>query len=223
MARAEKERVVEALLERYGRSSLAEQAEIHMKNYPHALYQLFQLAALTDAGVDPEVAVDTFTTLRGRRWSTAGQVLQAGREQIEQVLADAGYPEGDRKRISTAMTDAALHLQEDHGGDLSELREDAGRDPDREREFLRHFANVDDDVVDAFCREAQLIWQELLPFADKKALDAADRLALGHDAKSLRRLVRDDREFVRLIDALVQIRHDKEGYQEMQELAGAGA
>ncbi|MEV5546209.1 hypothetical protein AB0L35_08695 [Streptomyces sp. NPDC052309] len=223
MARAEKERVVEALLERYGRSSLAEQAEIHMKNYPHALYQLFQLAALTNARVEPGVAVDTFTALRGRRWSTAGQVLRAGPEQIERVLADAGYPEGDRKRISTAMTDAALHLQEDHGGDLSELREDAGRDPDRERELLRHFANVDDDVVDAFYREAQLLWQELLPFADKKALDAADRLALGHDAASLQGLVQDDGEFVRLVDALVRIRHDKEGYRELQELAGSGA
>lgn len=129
MARAEKERVVDALLARYGRSSFAEQAEIHMKNYPHALYQIFQLAALTDAGVDPEVAVDTFTAPRGRRWSTAGQVLQ--------------------------------------------------------------------------------------PRSARGAVPAKD-------AKSLRRLVRDDRDFVRLVDALVQVRHDKEGYQELQELAGAG-
>ncbi|MFC9913112.1 hypothetical protein [Streptomyces sp. NPDC127197] len=220
MAQPQKKDLVEVLLDQYGRHSLAEEAEIHLRNWPHALFQLLQLAALTDAGVTPETAVRTFMTLRGHHWSTAGKVRQAGPAKIAEVLADAGYPEGDRRRISTAMTDAALHLQEDHGGDLGELRDDAKMDPQRERELLRHFANVDDDVVDAFFREAQLLWQELGPFADKKALDAADRLALGDDADSLRSLVDDDRQFVRLIDALVRIRHDEGGYQKVRELAG---
>jgi hypothetical protein len=117
------------------------------------------------------------------------------------------------------MTDAALHLQEGHGGDLNELRDDAGRDPRREREVLRHFASVDDSTVDAFCREAQLLWDELSPFADKGALDAAARLDLEQDAAALRSLVRDNREFARLVDALVRVRHDKEGYRELQEMA----
>jgi hypothetical protein len=220
MAQPQKKELVEALLDRYGQYSLAEEAEIHLKDWPHALFQLLQLAALTDARVAPETSVRTFMTLRGRRWSTAGKVREAGPAKIAEVLTDAGYPEGDCKRISTAMTDAALHLQEDHGGDLGELREDAEGDPQRERELLRHFANVDDDVVDAFFREAQLLWRELCPFADKKALDAADRLDLGHDVASLRSLVDDDQEFVRLIDALVRVRHDEGGYQKVRELAG---
>lgn len=78
---------------------------------------------------------------------------------------------------------------------------------------------MDDDVIDAFCREAQLLWPELRPFADKKALDAADRLALGHDAPSLRPLVGAEGEFIRLVDALVRVRHDKDGYQDLQQLA----
>ncbi|MFI9584367.1 hypothetical protein ACIHCQ_21580 [Streptomyces sp. NPDC052236] len=219
-AQQQKKELVEALLDRYGHHSLAEEAEIRLKNQPHTMFQLLQLAALTDARVAPETAVRTLMTLRGRNWSTAGKVRQAGTAEIAKVLADAGYREGDRKRISTAMTDAALHLLEDHGGDLGELREDAEKDPQRERQLLRHFANVDDGVVDAFFREAQLLWQELSPFADKKALDAADRLDLGHDPDSLRALVDDDRRFVRLIDALVRIRHDDRGYQKVRELAG---
>ncbi|WP_306193017.1 MULTISPECIES: hypothetical protein [unclassified Streptomyces] len=211
--------IVGALLKRYGRESLSEEAEIHLKESPHALFQMFQLAALSDARVTPETAVRTFVGMRDRKWSTAGHVLRAGADRIAGALRDAGYPEGDVRRISTAMTDAALHLQEDHGGDLGELREDAGRDPERERELLRHFANVDDDVVDAFCREAQLLWSELCPFVDKKVLDAADRLHLDQDAMSLRALVDDDREFVRLVDALVRVRHDEDGYHQVRELA----
>ncbi|MBB4711469.1 hypothetical protein BJ965_001351 [Streptomyces luteogriseus] len=118
------------------------------------------------------------------------------------------------------MADAALHLLEDHGGDLGGLRQDAENDPQREGELLRHFANVDDDVVDAFFREAQLLWQELGPFADKKALDAADRLALGGSAGSLRSLVDDDRNSYGLIDSLVRIRREEDGYQKVRELVG---
>ncbi|MGP3968057.1 hypothetical protein [Streptomyces sp. 6N223] len=212
--------VVGALMERYGERSFAEEAEIHLgKTTPHALFQMFQLAALTDARVDPGTAVRAFVDLRGRRWGTAGQVREAGAEQVARVLEEAGYPANDSERIATAMTDAAMHLLEDHGGDLNELRDDADHDPRRERELLRHFAGVGDGTVDAFCREAQLLWEELRPFADKKALDAAARLDLERDAAGLRSLVRDDREFVRLVDALVRVRHDKEGYRELREMA----
>ncbi|RZB19166.1 hypothetical protein StrepF001_09720 [Streptomyces sp. F001] len=56
--------------------------------------------------------------LRDRRWPTAGKVRQTGPAKIAEVLADAGYPEGDRRRISTAMTDA---------GGYRKVREPAGR------------------------------------------------------------------------------------------------
>ncbi|AEW97370.1 MULTISPECIES: hypothetical protein [Streptomycetaceae] len=220
MTATDREQVTRALLERYGERSFAEEAEIHLREQPHALYQMLELAALVNARVAPGTAVRTFEELRGHRWSTAGGVLEAGRDRIDHALRDAGYPEGDAAGIATAVTDAALHLQQDHGGDLGGLREDAGHDPVRERELLRHFADVDDGVVDAFCREVQVLWDELLPFADKKALDAAHRLGLGEDAGALRRLAADDREYVRLVDALVRVRHDEHGYRELQELAG---
>ena len=50
--------------------------------------------------------------------------------------------------------------------------------------------------------------------------DAADRRHLDQDATFLRALVDDDREFVRLVDALVRGRHDEDGrYHQVRELA----
>ncbi|SFD47086.1 hypothetical protein [Streptomyces aidingensis] len=219
MTRTEQERIAGALLDRYGHRSLAEEAEINLQGAPHSLYQLLQLAALADARTGPGEAVRIFTELRGRRWSTAGHMVRADPAEVSRTLTAAGLPESDSERITTAMRDAALHLQEDHGGDLGELREDAGRDPERERALLRHFAGVDDTVVDAFVREAQLLWTELMPFADKKALDAAARLELDEDAAGLRGLAGGDREFVRLVDALVRIRHERDGYREIRDRA----
>ncbi|WP_165985271.1 hypothetical protein [Streptomyces sp. YIM 98790] len=221
MSRTERERIAGALLERYGHRSLAEEAEINLNAAPHSLYQLLQLAALTDARQAPGEAVRAFTALREKRWTTAGHMVQADPAEVSRTLTDAGCPESDSDRITTALRDAALHLQEDHGGDLGELREDAGRDPERERALLRHFARIGDTVVDAFVREAQMLWTELLPFADKKALDAAARLDLGEDAAALRSLAGGDREFVRLVDSLVRIRHERNGYQEVRDRAAA--
>ncbi|MCF6525628.1 hypothetical protein [Streptomyces sp. JJ36] len=211
------------LLDRYGHRSLAEEAEIQLDGEPHHLFQLLELAALTDGRADPGTAVRTFVTLRDNRWSTAGHVRHAGPGQITRALRDAGYPEGDAGRISTALTDAALHLLDDHGGDLGGLREDAGRDPERERELLGHFAEVGSGIVDAFCREAQPVWPELSPCADKAVLDAAGRLGLGEDTRSLRSLARDDREFVRLTDALLRVRHEEDGYAEVRDRAARRA
>jgi hypothetical protein len=53
-------------------------------------------------------------------------------------------------------------------------------------------------------REVQLVWDELMPFADGRALQAAQRLKLGSDAKALRRLVDGNSEDVRLVAALVR-------------------
>ena len=48
-----------------------------------------------------------------------------------------------------------------------------------------------------------LVWDELYPFADRRALHAASDLGLGNDAQTLARLV-DPPEFARLVAALVR-------------------
>jgi hypothetical protein len=57
--------------------------------------------------------------------------------------------------------------------------------------------------VDIFFREAQLVWEELYPFADRRTRQAAARLGLSSEPESLARLV-PRREFPRLLAALVR-------------------
>jgi hypothetical protein len=57
-------------------------------------------------------------------------------------------------------------------------------------------------------REVQAVWPECYPTADKRALQAAERLGLGKDPKSLAELV-DRRRFPHLVDGLVRINLDK--------------
>ncbi|MDQ3973628.1 MAG: hypothetical protein M3276_04720 [Actinomycetota bacterium] len=212
--------LVAALLDRYGRQTLAEQAEIKLQDAPNTLFQVFQLAVLLDARVSPDTAVEAFMQLRERRWTTTKHLLDASNEDVTEALTGLGYPDSDAERIVVALSDAALHLEEDHGGDLGGLRHAVGRDPAQERERLMRFARVRDVAVDAFFREVQLLWGELLPFADKKVLDAAGRLGLGDDAAALRELTGSDEDFVRLEDALVRVRHDEDGYRLVRQAAG---
>src|SRR6266536_2852789 len=57
--------------------------------------------------------------------------------------------------------------------------------------------------VDIFFREVQVAWEELFPFADRRALEQAERLGLPGDARALAR-GHDRRTFARLVAALVR-------------------
>ena len=55
--------------------------------------------------------------------------------------------------------------------------------------------------ADIFCREAQIAWDELFPFADRRGLEAARRLGLEDDAGKLAKRV-SRRDYLRLLAAL---------------------
>jgi hypothetical protein len=118
------------------------------------------------------------------------------------TLNEAGYARYD-ERTSSMLGDTSAMLLEKYEGDLRKLREAAGRDPGKERQLLKECKGLGDVGVDIFFREIQVAWEELYPFADRRALQAAGRLGLPDDAKGLARLVpRDD--FPRLTAALVR-------------------
>jgi hypothetical protein len=58
------------------------------------------------------------------------------------------------------------------------------------RALLTELPGVHNGAVDLFFREAQAFWPEVGPFADRRALMAARRLALGRSARDLAELVR---------------------------------
>jgi hypothetical protein len=96
------------------------------------------------------------------------------------------------------------------GPDLQEPVDltEAGHDPARERQLLKQLKGIGDVAVDIFFREVQLSWSELYPFADRRALQVAERLGLGGDARALTRLVEGE-DFVRLVSGLVRVHLDR--------------
>ena len=128
------------------------------------------------------------------------------------ALDEAGYVRYD-ERTATMLGETVQLLLDLYRGDLCELREKAGRQPDQERKLLREFRGIGDVGVDIFFREAQVAWPELFPYVDAKAAASAARLGLDADPKALAGLMKTQDGFARLIAALVRVqlthRHDE--------------
>ena len=211
-----KKRIVAALLERHGRT-YAEELGINVgKQTPSNLFQLLCASVLFSARIDAEIAAKAARNLKRRGWRTAAKLADSTWRQRVAALNDAGYTRY-QERTATMLGDMADTLLERWGGDLRKLRDEADRDPTRERRLLKRLKGLGDTGVDIFFREAQVGWDELRPFADRRALDAARRLDLGGDAKALARLAKG-RDFDRLVAALVRTELAND-YEKIREAA----
>ncbi|MFC7609218.1 hypothetical protein [Teichococcus aestuarii] len=56
------------------------------------------------------------------------------------------------------------------------------------RRLLRKMPGLGKAAVDSFCQDMQLLWTELYPFAEPRALRAARRLRLGGRGRPRRQL-----------------------------------
>lgn len=109
-------------------------------------------------------------------------------------------------KVATFLLDDAKAIISAYGGNLEALRDVAAKVPAQERALLKKFRGVGDGGVDIFFREVQLIWDEVYPFADKKALKAARLVGLREHPQALAALCGNERaKYVRLIAALVRI------------------
>jgi len=211
-----KKRIVAALLERHGRT-YAEELGINVgKQTPSNLFQLLCASVLFSARIDAEIAAKAARNLKRRGWRTAAKLADSTWRQRVAALNDAGYTRY-QERTATMLGDMADTLLERWGGDLRKLRDEADRDPTRERRLLKRLKGLGDTGVDIFFREAQAAWEELRPFADRRALDAARRLDLGGDAKALARLAKG-RDLDRLVAALVRTELAND-YEKIREAA----
>ncbi|HEX2973203.1 MAG TPA: hypothetical protein VHP11_12785 [Tepidisphaeraceae bacterium] len=194
--------VVQALLARSGRTFAQELGIDVAKNMPRELFKLLVFALLSATRISNKLAMRGTLALFEHGWTTAQDMAAATWRQRTDTLDRSGYARYDESR-SRYLGETTALLIEHYGGDLRRLREEAHRDPGRERELLRQFKGIGDVGVDIFFREAQAAWNELYPFADHKALRAADRLELGRDAHTLGLLV-PRQDFPRLVAALVR-------------------
>ena len=217
MARPSKDQIVKALLERHGETYAAELGIDLERNTPSVLYRWLCAATLLSARIGADIAMQAARALAEQGWTTAQKMADATWEQRTRALNQAGYARYDES-TSRMLGDTAEMLLDKYRGDLRRLRDAAGRDPGRERALLKECKGIGEVGADIFCREAQVAWDELFPFADRRALEAAGRLGLEDDAARLaRRVARKD--YPRLLAALVRTALAKD-YDELLRAAG---
>jgi len=194
---------VDALLERHGRT-FADELRIDVrKETPTELFRLLCASVLMSARISSEIATRAARNLARRGWRSPKKLTQSTWEQRVDALNDAGYTRY-QERTATMLGDMTEHLLERWGGDLRRLREQAEREPSRERRLLKEFKGMGDVGIDIFFREVQVAWDELFPFVDRRALGAAERLNLGKDPQALVKLAGEQR-FAELVAALVRV------------------
>src|SRR5919109_4277130 len=163
---------VRALLDRHGRT-YAEELKIDVaKGTPSALFRLLCAAMLMSARIGSPIAVEAARNLVRRGWRSPKKLAESTWEQRGKALNEAGYTRY-QERTATMLGDLTEHLLARYDGDLRKLRDEAGRDPKAERRLLKEFKGLGDVGVDIFFREGQVAWGELVPFADRRALEAA--------------------------------------------------
>jgi endonuclease III len=208
MSRSRIKNTVRILLQRYGRT-FAEDLGIQVEqNQLSPLYCLLTSAALFSTRISHNIALKSARILFEHGWTTAERMAASTWEQRVRALDEGGYVRYD-ERTATMLGQTAQMLIDNYQGDLRKLRQAAGADPVRERTLLDRFPGVGDVAVNIFFREAQLAWPELFPFADEKTLASAARLNLPVDAIKLAALVRNRRNYVRLVSALIRVQLER--------------
>lgn len=204
MATPSKRAVARAVLERFPESP-ADALRIDVgRDTPAPLFQWLVASLLFSARISADLAQAAAQALFREGWRTPAKMAQTRCEDRVSVLNAAGYARYDES-AARYLGETTTLLLERYGGDLRKLRAAASRDPVGERKRLKDFKGIGDVGVDIFFREAQLAWDELYPFADKKALKGAEALGLDVDAKALSRLAPDRRDFPRLLAGLARV------------------
>lgn len=211
--------LAKALLDTHGTTYCEELGIDIEKNTPSVLFRWFCASLLMSARISAGNAVEAAKALSEAGWTTAGKMAETTWQQRVDVLNKNGYARYDESTSRMLGDDMDLLMQE-YGGDLRRLREKAENDPKKERELLKELKGIGDVGADIFFREVQPAWDELYPFADKKALSAAEKLGLPKSADGLSKLV-DKRDFARLVAALVRtdLEKDYDGVKQRAEAA----
>ncbi len=219
MAGPSRQAIVRALLERHG-TTFAQELGIDLRRAgPSALFRLLVASLLFSARISQEIATAAARAFNDQGWTSAAKMAQTTWKQRVTTLNRSGYARYD-ERTATMLGDTVELLQERYRGDLRRLRDEAQRDPARERELLKEFKGIGDVGVDIFFREVQVAWDELVPLTGRRALDVAQRLGLPGGARGLARLV-DDADFPALVAALVRVRRERDR-EEVVEAARRG-
>jgi endonuclease III len=178
----EKKRLVRRLAG--GGRGFAEEYGFRVTNNPGSLFQVLVLSVLLARPGDFRRALTATRAFQEAGWDSPGRMSRSRHEPRTRLLRDSGF-RANPEALADLLGDLALTVVERYRGDLRRLRALAHRDPARERELLAELPGVDAQVVDLFLREVQVLWREVAPVADRRALAAARRLGLGRSAGEL--------------------------------------
>ncbi|MBY8342885.1 endonuclease [Streptomyces spinosirectus] len=198
--------VVRALVGSHGRT-FAEEAGITLRDTPQPLYRLLVLALLLSARIRGSVALATARALYEAGLRDPRRMAGASWQQRVDALGRGGYRRYD-ERTATQLGDGAELLTERWGGDLRRVRKEADGDTGRLRDLLEEVPGLGPAGADIFLREVQLVWPEVAPYLDRKALDGAARLGLPKEPDRIVRLAGDTEPAV-VAAALVRAALDK--------------
>ena len=193
---------VQRLLADHGRTYCDELSIPIARDTPQPLFRWLTACLLLSARISSTLAVDAARALHAAKIRSARQMCDAGWDRRAQVLHDAGYGRYDESTATYLGDTAALALDR-YRGDLRRLREEAGGDRERIVALLQDFKGIGAVGAAIFCREAQGAWDELSPFADERARDAAKSIGLPHSEAGLADLV-DAADLPRLLAALTR-------------------
>lgn len=199
----ETDKRISKLLENHGQTFAAELGIDLESGAPAALFCWLIASLLMSARISSRIALQAARALADKGWTTPERMAASTWDERTVTLNRSGYARYDES-TSRMLGDTVGILIDRYGGDLRRLREAAARDPARERALLKEFKGIGNVGVDIFFREVQVAWDELYPFADRRALDAANRLELEDTAEGLAKHV-PRQDFPRLIAALVRV------------------
>lgn len=207
MGTPSKNRIVNALIKNHGKLFSKELGISLQNGTPSSLFQWLTASILFSARIGSSIAVEAAKSINKRGWKAAQQMAKSTWNQRVQVLHEAGYSRYQEK-TATMLGETANMLIDQYKGDIRKLRQAAQKRPEEERKLLKQCKGLGNTGVDIFFREMQMNWKELAPFADKRALETAKKLKLGHQAKDLAKLT-TEKNFPNLIAALVRVKNDK--------------
>jgi hypothetical protein len=197
---------VDELLDRYGRT-YADEAGITLRDKPAPLYQLLVLTTLLSVRIKADIAVAAAGEMFKAGWRTPEKMHESTWQRRVDALGRAHYVRYDES-TATSLGEGAERVLEVYHGDLRRLREEADGDVEALRKALTGFRRIGEVGAHIFCREAQVVWPELRPYFDERALATAGSLNLPTDPKALAGRVAPD-DSARLAAALVRYSLDK--------------
>jgi hypothetical protein len=204
MANPDERAVLQVLLDLHGKTYAEEIGIAVEKNTPAVLFQTLCAALLFSARIRAGVAVAAARALIEQGWTTPEKMAGSSWEERVRTLNQSGYARYDERTASMLGETAELALEK-YAGDLRNLRQQAERDPGRERKLLKEFKGIGDVGVSIFFREVQAAWEELFPYLDERSAETAKGLGLPGEAEGLLKLAGAE-DYPRLVAALIRMR-----------------